>query len=146
MIAGTPTYSSGVRLSAEGKARIEQLAGMLAPLGVPIHITSGDRTAAEQAAALLKYDPELKAYGATTRNAFKDKPRDLATWTAIVTALQARGAFDNDHMARPGEEHGRNADIRVRDLNDQQRQHLLEKAKLVFSYVGKITNHLHVGW
>jgi hypothetical protein len=85
--------------------------------------------------------PNLDAYGTRTREAFAGRPRDLATWTAIVTALQAQhGTFSADHMT------GRNADIRVRDLDTRQRAELLAAARVTFRSVGRITNHLHVGW
>jgi len=138
---GQPTYNSGVRLSDIGRAKVETLARVLAPYGIHVHITSGDRTAEEQARAMLS-NANLDAYDERTRNAFAGKPRDTATWTAIVSALQQQyGTFTDDHMG------GHNADLRTRDLrDDNERNIVLREAAKIFRKVGRITTHLHLGW
>jgi len=133
------TYAHGVVLNNAMRSKIDALAAALLPQGVPVHITSGDRTAQQQAQAMLSL-PNLDAYGKKTQAAFANEPRTLERWTQIVTDLQAKyGTFSDDHMDH------RSADVRTRNLDERQGTVLRAEAlKLFDGRVGRITSHLHL--
>ncbi len=134
------TWNSSVVLSREGWTKLDQLAALLKPHGVPVHATSGDRTASQQAKALLGL-PSLSAYDDAVEKAFADVPRDHASYLAVVERLQKKGAFNSDHMG------GHNVDLRTNGLSDAQKEKLLWAAKQIYlKHVGRITNHLHLEW
>lgn len=140
------TYNRGVRLNGPLIVWLNRFREAL-PADIPIHVTSGLRTPAEQASAMLGKRAEADRQHAADVAAGKPRPRrdgvaelfaiyndnvirrlldePVSTWASMIEALAARGILVSPHLTG-----GTGAvDIRTRNLSDSDVATMIEAVR-----------------
>lgn len=149
------TMSEGVRLSPALESWLDRLAAYVAP--VRVHVTSGQRTPGEQAAAMLKKaqradaaqaagqapadsDDLVKLYADDEAvQTLLDSGRDLATWTSIIAGFVAEGRLFSRHLREPPDA----VDLRIRDLSDAEQATLKAGVLALGAEAVPESDHMH---
>ena len=138
------TQESGVVLAPDVEVWLAQLARAAADAGLPaIHVTSGTRTAASQAAAMLakvERGEDLAAlYSDDAAVAvLLGLPRTVDAWTAQIQTWVDSGRYLSAHLRADA------VDLRSKDLSAEQVAKLRDVAKGLGAETIIESDHLHL--
>lgn len=142
-VSGWTTKSSAVVITSDARTFLDALAGRLS---FAIVVTSGQRTAAQQASAMLakvaKGDTlqdllDLYADDSQVR-ALWALGTDASAWASTIQAYADRGRPISDHLKAKA------VDIRTRDLSSAQVQELQKAAQALGAETVLESDHLHL--
>lgn len=140
---GWTKKSSSVVITSDARTFLDALAGRLS---FPIVVTSGQRSAAQQASAMLAklakgdtLQDLLDLYADDSQvQALYALGTDAGAWTATIQSYADRGRPISDHLKAKA------VDIRTRDLSSAQVQELQKAAQALGAETVLESDHLHL--
>ena len=138
------TFNSGVVLTPQQQNVLVKVRARV-PTSVPIHVTSGLRTAEKQAAALvIKRSRGENLYALYTQDDLVAEimrvPNTTEAMAAVFRSQMARGRFISPHMT------GRGIDFRTYKWSAEQLATFVSAATSLGLSTLKESDHLHMQW